>query len=383
MDRQLHVFCDASSEAFAAAVYWRLEEEDGTVRVILVAAKARVAPLRAQTIPRMELQAALLGARLASAITTEHREKPSKTIYWSDSKTTLQWIRNDNAKHTPFVAHRVTEIAELTNPCDWRWIPTDQNVADDATRPSREIKDASDRWFTGPSFLRLSEEHWPEEVHNPEEVPEEAYVQHVRANIKDALPDIMRFSKYERLIRATAYVLLFIDACRKRTRTLKVRHLRQAEKLWIKRSQEDAYPEDLDQMKKTGTISKSITGVCEHANRHTWKTAMALADEFWRRWIAEYLPTLTPRGGSNSNSRNVQEGDLVVVVDSNLPRNVWPRGEVVKTYPGPDGNVRCVDVRTKGGTFKRPVRKLAVLPIQEGSEDFAGGRMLRTASSKP
>ncbi|KAI5644846.1 putative peptidase (DUF1758) domain-containing protein [Phthorimaea operculella] len=48
----------------------------------------------------------------------------------------------------------------------------------------REIKDATDRWFTGPSFLRLSEEHWPEEVHNPEEVPEEAYVQHVRANIK-------------------------------------------------------------------------------------------------------------------------------------------------------------------------------------------------------
>lgn len=56
-------------------------------------------------------------------------------------------------------------------------------------------------------------------------------------------------------------------------------------------------------------------------------------------------------------------GDYVLIADPNLPRNTWPRGVVRALYPGPDGVVRNVDVRTRGGTFLRPVNRLAVLPI--------------------
>lgn len=68
---QLHVFCDASLEAYAAAAYIRLEIENGLANVKLIMAKSRVAPLKLLSVSRLELQAALLGARLAKTITEE------------------------------------------------------------------------------------------------------------------------------------------------------------------------------------------------------------------------------------------------------------------------------------------------------------------------
>ncbi|XP_038221624.1 uncharacterized protein LOC119839432, partial [Zerene cesonia] len=133
VNRELHVFCDASEQAYAAVAYWRFVKSDGSVTVSLVAGKAKVAPIKAQTIPRLELQACLIGARLADSIRKEHRES-SKATFWSDSKTALHWIRNEASRYTPYVAHRLTEITELTNANQWRWAPTDKNVADAATR---------------------------------------------------------------------------------------------------------------------------------------------------------------------------------------------------------------------------------------------------------
>lgn len=113
-----------------------------------------------------------------------------------------------------------------------------------------------------------------------------------------------------------------------------------------------------------------VTGPCQPSDRRAWRAAQALADEFWRRWVREYLPTLVPRGDSAAGRRQLQEGDLVVVVDAALPRNVWPRGVVERIYPGPDGEVRSADIRTSGGVFRRPTRKVVVLPV--GSEAATG-----------
>lgn len=60
----------------------------------------------------------------------------------------------------------------------------------------------------------------------------------------------------------------------------------------------------------------------------------------------------------------IKVGDLVVIVDPNLPRNVWPKGRVERAYPGADGIVRVVDVRTKSGVMRRPVKRLAVIPVE-------------------
>ncbi|XP_073964433.1 uncharacterized protein [Choristoneura fumiferana] len=162
---ELHAFTDASESAYATAIYLRTTDASGTVTVALVAGKAKVAPLRQQSIPRMELQAALIGARLAATIIAEQRLTIERVVFWTDSRTVLAWIRNDAKRYTPFVAHRLGEIAEITRPEQWRWVPTAANPADDATRAdsARQIS-TTDRWFTGPDFLRLPEDQWPQET---------------------------------------------------------------------------------------------------------------------------------------------------------------------------------------------------------------------------
>lgn len=108
----------------------------------------------------------------------------------------------------------------------------------------------------------------------------------------------------------------------------------------------------------------SVVGQLDDADlirRVTWRRGLRLADHFWSRWVKEYLPLLVPRTRS-APSRTVEVGDVVFIADGNLPRGVWPRGRVARTFPGRDGIVRVVDVDTQVGTFRRPVRKLALLP---------------------
>lgn len=90
--RQLHTFVDACETAYATAVYWRLIDAKGNVYISLAAAKARVAPLKLTSIPRLELQAAVLGCRLARTVIEEYDHKPDAKIYWSVSKTVLGWL---------------------------------------------------------------------------------------------------------------------------------------------------------------------------------------------------------------------------------------------------------------------------------------------------
>uniref|UniRef100_A0A2A4IU87 Integrase catalytic domain-containing protein n=1 Tax=Heliothis virescens TaxID=7102 RepID=A0A2A4IU87_HELVI len=100
----------------------------------------------------------------------------------------------------------------------------------------------------------------------------------------------------------------------------------------------------------------------ELVGRHTWKTTQRLADHFWRRWVREYLPTLLPRKISGRTSATeLRVGDIVLIVDSSLPRCTWPRGKVAAVYPGPDGRTRIVDVATRGGVLRRPATRLVVL----------------------
>jgi len=105
----LHVFADASGVAYGAVLYLLWPTPHGP-EVRLIAAKARVAPLRQNTIPRLELLAALIASRLASLIYAEFKTKPSSVTLWSDSKIVLHWICSESALLKAFVGVRVTEI---------------------------------------------------------------------------------------------------------------------------------------------------------------------------------------------------------------------------------------------------------------------------------
>jgi hypothetical protein len=93
---QFHSFSDASKNVYAAVIYLRSIYEYGHIETLLVDAKTRVAPVKAQTIPRLELLSAVISARLSNSISRCLPVNDAiKFTYWTDSMMTLQWIQNE------------------------------------------------------------------------------------------------------------------------------------------------------------------------------------------------------------------------------------------------------------------------------------------------
>jgi hypothetical protein len=99
--------------------------------------------------------------------------------------------------------------------------------------------------------------------------------------------------------------------------------------------------------------------------RRRWKISQPLSDHFWKRWLREYVPSLIKRSKWHSTTKPIQVGDVAIVADADGPRNSWPLGRVVATYPGKDGTVRVVDIKTSKGVYRRPVVKLIPLDVTE------------------
>ena len=160
---QLHIFTDASEQAYGAVAYVRHTYVDHSATTTnIVAAKTRVAPLVTTSIPRMELMGAVTGLRLAVSVAGALQVSMKQVIFWCDSMNTLWWIRGCSRSFKPFVANRVGEIQNMTNPEQWRYVPTKENPADHLTRGMTVSALAgSDQWWKGPAFLRVTEEEWP------------------------------------------------------------------------------------------------------------------------------------------------------------------------------------------------------------------------------
>lgn len=101
-------------------------------------------------------------------------------------------------------------------------------------------------------------------------------------------------------------------------------------------------------------------------SRKRWKQVQYLATLFWKRWQREYITTLQLRTKWTDKVNNVKVGDIVLMVDNRLPRNSWPLARVTEVFPGQDGLVRSVEIKTNSGVYLRPVQKLCLL---ESSSD--------------
>ena len=157
-----HVFGDASEQTFCSVAYLRFCFASGAVKCAFVMAKTRVAPMKPLSIPKLELQAAVLSARLSLVVIKEHDYIIDSTYFWTDSSTVFQWIRGVSKRHPAFIANRIGEILDSTDPCQWNHCPGPLNPADDGSRglPVTPITSGS-RWLNVPAFLLLPEGKWP------------------------------------------------------------------------------------------------------------------------------------------------------------------------------------------------------------------------------
>ena len=131
---ELHNFADASTSGYGQCSYLRVKDEDGNVNVSLVMGKSRVAPLKITTIPRLELTAAVVSAKVDVMLQEELNYANLKQFFWTDSKVVLGYINNDAKRFHTFVANRVQIIRSNTDTKKWRHIDTKNNPADHASR---------------------------------------------------------------------------------------------------------------------------------------------------------------------------------------------------------------------------------------------------------
>lgn len=130
---QLHNFSDASENGYGTVSYLRLQSDE-KIHVTFILGKARVAPLKNVTIPRMELTAAVLAARVDRLLKAELQLELENSIFWTDSTIVLKYIRNETKRFHTFVANRLSAIREATDISQWRYVDTKRNPADEASR---------------------------------------------------------------------------------------------------------------------------------------------------------------------------------------------------------------------------------------------------------
>lgn len=178
--------------------------------------KARVTPLKAVSIPRLELTAAVLAARVDSLLRAELTFHLEGSVFWTDSTSVLKYLNNEDRRFHNFVANRVSVIREKSEPSQWRHISSKDNPADEASRGLR-VSDflQNVRWLKGPAFLWKHEEDWPKSElditiePNDLEVRREAAINVVNVCDVSSPTDmlIVYFSDWMRLKTAVAWIL--------------------------------------------------------------------------------------------------------------------------------------------------------------------------------
>jgi hypothetical protein len=249
---ELHLFSDASKDAYASVAYLMCQYEDDSPISRLVASKSRVAPTKAMTIPRLELMGAILSSRLGQSLLKVL--SVDRVIFWTDSENVWYWVRNHSRQFKPFVANHIAEIQRMTSPEQWRHVPGIQNPADLATRGQSAMELAkSTFWLEGPSFLKdveISEPSAPSgreetKVEDVEKTVVQTYIVQERVNLG---VDPNHFSTFHRLCRVTGWAQRFVTnsrlprELRKRDGTLCSTEILNVEKWWIKQAQGEAFP---------------------------------------------------------------------------------------------------------------------------------------------
>lgn len=225
-------FADASQRGYAALVFLRTADNLGHFNVHFIACKTKIAPLKSShndatlTIPRLELCAALLLARLLSHHLTllGNIITIDRIRAWTDSTVVLAWLTQEQKQFKIFVTNRVAKIHSLIPNCEWDHVGTTDNPADPASRGMlpRELLSCS-KHLAGPEFLRQDESQWP--VSDPAEVtvptenlPElKTSVQRILHICEKEDRWMERFSSISRMQRVLSYCIRFTDRARKRS----------------------------------------------------------------------------------------------------------------------------------------------------------------------
>ncbi|GFY56911.1 integrase catalytic domain-containing protein [Trichonephila inaurata madagascariensis] len=158
---EIHCFSDASKLAYGTILYLRFVTCNKEIETSFICSKSRVAPLKSLTLPRLELTAALLSARLAKQVSS-CLKFDANIYYWTDSIISYYWICGDSSAFKPYVKNCVQEIQLLSDTIQWGHCPGKDSPADLLLNGSSAVKLAQNElWWHGTPWLKLTTDHWP------------------------------------------------------------------------------------------------------------------------------------------------------------------------------------------------------------------------------
>lgn len=180
---------------------------------------------------------------------------------WTDSTITLAWIQGHPNKWTTFVANRVAEIQELTNPETWNHVSTKDNPADCASRGimPNELK-SHPLWWTGPHWLYHPKEQWPikdvQPVTDMELKNITTFNTILTSNLLENL--LLKYSKIDTLINVTGYCFRFYNHCKNKEKTKQIWLSTDERKIsiefWIKFVQSSCFSKEITELKQSKIV---------------------------------------------------------------------------------------------------------------------------------
>ena len=268
----LHSFGDASEKGYGACVYLVCKYSDKSAHSSLVMSKGKVNPIKTVTLPRLELLASLICARLLKFVKSSLLLESPKVYCWTDSMISLGWIKNKKGNLKPFVENRCDEIKSITTPEDWNHCPGEENPADLITRGlSMTELLKNPLWLKGPSFI-LKDVPTPDQKKN--KIDEDIQIQinkelkgkicHslvTNAKSPDMLFDASRWSTFTKAMRIMAWVLRFINNLKRKkkgqTGDLNLEELEKGKECILQFDQRHNFPEEYKEIKKGKSLQKS------------------------------------------------------------------------------------------------------------------------------
>ena len=267
-------FSDASSLAYGTVIYLRTENlENREVKVSLVLAKSKVAPVKTISIPRLELCGAVLMSKALEKAHKMYRDQIEiqSNVTLTDSEVVLSWLKTLPCTLKTFEANRVTYILERTEPQMWQHVSTDQNPADMISRGCH-VSDLIDNifWYQGPTWLMRPMDEWPIKI-----------LTTTHQNAKEGLKNNQEFtclstlrlqydflmnnySSWTKLNRITAWILRFsvnsrqIDPENRKSGELSVLELREAEFALVRITQKLFFEDELRKLSKGLVLSRYL-----------------------------------------------------------------------------------------------------------------------------
>lgn len=260
---ELHHFSDASVIGYGECSYLRAVSASGEVHCSLVMGKARVAPSKVTTIPRLELSAAVVAARTSVMLRKELEIDGLQEYFWTDSKVVLGYLNNDAKRFHVFVANRIQRIKSTTDPDQWQHVKSEDNPADHASRGLMAHQLVSSNWFTGPDFLW--EQDLPAgnvtvgEVSDDDPELRKAQVLNTKAKEERTLLDrLSKFSDWKRAVKAIAFLKRHVKQRKglksKTSETTSVEERQEAELFIIKLVQGEAFSCEIKMLKQCKEI---------------------------------------------------------------------------------------------------------------------------------